>query len=66
MFGHVMSDKVYVTCYPTCYMPLLVSWEVMGAIHDKVKKNRAKWKLKVKYYNNIFVLIALTIMDGQM
>jgi hypothetical protein len=37
----------------------------MGAKHDKVKKNRAKHKLKVKYYNNIFVLIALIIMDGQ-
>jgi hypothetical protein len=38
----------------------------MGAKHDKVKKNRAKCKLRVKHYNNIFVLIASTIMDGQM
>jgi hypothetical protein len=30
-----------------------MTWEVMGAKHDKVKKNRAKGKLRAKSSNSL-------------
>ncbi len=42
VLGIVAGARGYVTYYETLYSLVLITWEVMGAKHDKVKKNRTK------------------------
>ncbi len=44
--GYITCFKALGTCYLTCYVAL--TREVMGAKHDKVKKNKAKFRLRYK------------------
>jgi hypothetical protein len=39
-FGHVTGSRGSVTCYQTCPL-VLVTWEVMGAKHDTVGKQKS-------------------------
>ncbi len=49
--GYLTSFKTLGTCYLTCYVAL--TWEVMGAKHDKVKKTKAKFRLRIQNRGNI-------------
>ncbi len=49
--GYITCFKTLGTCYLTCHVAL--TWEVRGAKHDKVKKTKGKFRLRIQNCGNI-------------